>query len=182
MNTAISNSDYDKLRAALLLAGTDHTASEVHGIICGAICNQLKSGRQVNLNELISVMVGINDESKRVLEASIDSLYESSWQSLNDRDSSFSLMLPDDEHELAERTEAVAHWCRGFVFGLLFKQASNIDKLPGDAAEIARDFMAISKAEPGEDRERDEWALAEIEEYVRVGVQLIFEELQENVG
>jgi uncharacterized protein YgfB (UPF0149 family) len=181
MNPAFSNSDYEKLRAALLLADTDHNASEVHGIICGAICNQLKSGRQVDVTELISAMVGINNESKGVLEAAIDSLYESSRQSLNDRDSSFSLLLPADEHGLAERTDAVAQWCQGFVFGLLSNQAFPIDKLPGDAAEIARDFMAISKAEPGEDREQDEWALAEIEEYVRVGVQLIFEELQDNV-
>ena len=182
MNPTFSNFDYDRLRAALVLADTDHNASEVHGIICGAICNQLKSGRRVDVNELVSAVAGISNESKGALEASIDSLYESSQQSLNDRDSSFSLLLPDDEYELVERTEAVAQWCQGFVFGLLSNQAFTIDKLPRDAAEIARDFMAISKAEPGEDREQDEWALAEIEEYVRVGVQLIFEELQDDVA
>ena len=93
MNPVISNSDYDKLRAALLLVDTYHNASEVHGIICGAICNQLMSRRQVDVNDFVSAMVGINDESRGVFEASIDSLYESTRQSLNDRDSSFSLLL-----------------------------------------------------------------------------------------
>ncbi len=182
MNPTFSNSDYDRLRAALLLADTGHNASKVHGIICGAICNQLKSGRQVDVNNLVSAVAGNSNESKGALEEFIDSLYESSQQSLNDRDLSFSLLLPGDEHELLERTEAVGQWCQGFVFGLLSNRAVAIDQLSGDAAEIARDFVAISKAEPGDDREQDEWALAEIEEYVRVGVQLIFEELQDDVA
>ncbi len=178
MNPVFSNYDYDQLHAALLHAGTNHGAAEIHGIICGAICNQIESGPPVDVHHLITAVVGVSNESQDVLEASIGSLYDSSRQCLDDRDSSFALLLPGDEHELAERTEAVAHWCRGFVFGLLSSQAATIDKLPGDAAEIARDFMAISKAEAGEDGGQDEWALAEIEEYVRAGVQLIFEELQ----
>jgi uncharacterized protein YgfB (UPF0149 family) len=181
MNPTFSNSDYDRLDATLLLADTGHNASEVHGIICGAICNQLKSGRQVDVMNLVIAVAGISNESKGALEASIDSLYESSQQCLDDRNSSFSLLIPDDDHALVERTEAIAQWCQGFVIGLLSNQAFTIDKLPANVAEIAQDFMAIAKAEPGEDREQDEWALAEIEEYVRVGVQLIFEELQHDV-
>ena len=38
--------------------------------------------------------------------------------------------------------------------------------------------MKISEAQPGEETEGDERALTEIEEYMRVGVQLVFEELQ----
>lgn len=182
MNPTFSNSDYDQLSAALLRANTDHKASEVHGLICGAICNQLKSGPRLDVNDLVGAMAGIRNESKGALDASIHSLYETSRQSLSDRDSSFSLLLPDDEHELVKRTEAIAQWCRGFVIGLLSDRACTVDDLPENAREIAHDFMAISEAEPGEDREQDEWALAEIEEYVRVGVQLIFEELQNNVG
>ncbi len=178
MNPVFSNSDYDRLRAALSVANTDQNASEVHGIICGAICNQLNCGRRLDVNSLVSTVAGVDAESKHALEASIDSLYESSQQSLEDRDSSFSLMLPSDERDLAERTESVALWCRGFVFGFLYNQSDNMDRLPGHAAEITRDFIAISQAEPGEDTQQDEWALADIEEYVRVGVQLIYEELQ----
>lgn len=182
MNPEFSNSDYDRLQAVLLIADAEHTASEVHGIICGAICNQLKSGSRSDVKNLVTAVVGISNESRGEFEAAIDSLYESSQKILNDRDSSFSLLLPNDEEDLAERTAATAQWCRGFVVGLLSNQALSLDELPGNTAEIARDFMAISKAEPGEDREQDEWALAEIEEYVRVGVQLIFEELQHEVG
>ena len=48
--------------------------------------------------------------------------------------------------------------------------------MPENGAEIARDFMQISEATAGQDDEVEEdWALAELQEYIKVGAQLIFE-------
>ena len=48
---------------------------------------------------------------------------------------------------------------------------------------MARDIMAVAELEPSQDDQDSEWDFAEVEEYVKVGVQLIFEEMciaQEN--
>jgi len=60
--------------------------------------------------------------------------------------------------------------------GLLYNNVFSIDQLPESGAEIARDMIEISEAAAGADSEKEEdWALAELHEYVKVGSQLIFE-------
>ena len=55
----------------------------------------------------------------------------------------------------------------------------NASELPGEVGEIVRDFIEITHAEidEGGTDESDENAYAELVEFVRVGVQLLFEEL-----
>lgn len=171
--------NYNDLQSTLTTADIDVNASEVHGIICGAICNQIKSGREQNLEALITTgSPPPGGATATDLVNPIRAVYQSASTTLHHGDAEFALLLPDDDHSLAERAEALASWCRGFVFGLLHNDAFALDQLPGDAEEIARDLMILSDAECGDDDpEQDERALAEIEEYIRVGVQLIFEEL-----
>lgn len=170
--------NYDRLQSALQSAGIDVGASELHGIVCGAICNQIKSGLEHDLRELIVNGEVGGPDAMTPLEEPIRSLYQSATTMLHQSDAEFGLLLPDDELSIADRTEALASWCRGFMFGLLHNDAFAIEQLPGDAGEIARDFLAFADAESGnEPSEDDERALVEIEEYIRVGVQLIFEEL-----
>jgi uncharacterized protein len=51
--------------------------------------------------------------------------------------------------------------------------------LPGEAGEVVRDFAEITRAgvDADEEQESNESAYAELVEFVRVGVQLLFEEL-----
>ena len=97
----------------------------------------------------------------------------------------FQLLLPDDDDELDERTEALGDWCLGFVYGLAAGGLSEDSELPEDTRELLMDFIEISRAsnDVGEldddsDEEEDEHAFVEIVEYVRTGVLLINEELQ----
>ena len=110
-----------------------------------------------------------------LLQQTVDSLYRNV--------SEFTLLLPDENENLSLRLQTLADWCRGFMIGLLNKESFSIDQLSTDSAEMARDIMAVSELEPSEDEEDSEWDFAEVEEYVKVGVQLIFEEMciaQEN--
>ena len=52
-------------------------------------------------------------------------------------------------------------------------------RLPGEVGEIVRDFVEITRAgvDARQDEESNESAYAELVEFVRVGVQLLFEEL-----
>jgi len=88
----------------------------------------------------------------------------------------FDLLLPDDDESISDRVDGIATWCKGFLLGLLYNNAFSVDQLPESGAEIVRDFMEIAEAGAGADSEQDEdWALAELEEYVKVGSQLVFE-------
>ena len=73
--------------------------------------------------------------------------------------------------------QSLADWCRGFLLALLDGERIAVDEFSADAAEVARDLMSVSELEADGDGGDSEWDLAEVEEYVRVGVQLIFEEL-----
>jgi uncharacterized protein YgfB (UPF0149 family) len=57
---------------------------------------------------------------------------------------------------------------------------NDLDGLGDDAGEILRDFSAITQVgvDPEETEEHNEEAYAELVEFVRVGVQVIFERLE----
>ena len=77
---------------------------------------------------------------------------------------------------------ALAHWCEGFLHGLVSSQHEQAlkDKLAADPlSDIIRDMLQITRADIGEesDNETNEAAYAEIIEYIRVAAQLAYEEL-----
>jgi hypothetical protein len=91
----------------------------------------------------------------------------------------FELLLPPDERFIEVRTAALAQWCQGFLYGLGAGSVPDASELPGDTGELVRDFGEISRAgvDATQDEESNEAAYTELVEFVRVGVQLLFEEL-----
>ena len=91
--------------------------------------------------------------------------------------------MPSDDAPLAEQVEALAVWCQGFLSGIGgTAPAAARSSAEGDAlGEILRDFAEISRAGLSDDEaaghDQPDFALAEIHEYVRVSVQIVFEEL-----
>src|SRR5690606_3756028 len=104
------------------------------------------------------------------------------WRRLNETNMAFEPYLPGDEQPLDAQVRGLASWCHGFLSGLglggLTIDGSTDED--GTVAEIANDFAEISRAELGpeddEDPEQAGFALAELKEYVRVSVQLLFEQ------
>ncbi len=86
-------------------------------------------------------------------------------------------MVPDDEEPIEDRVSALAKWCQGFLFGLAEGGLKSFDNLPGDCAEILSDFNELARATSPDETEDSERAYFELFEYVRVGMQLVFEEL-----
>ena len=169
--------DYDQLQTALSLAGLELSAAEVHGVLCGSICSQMKTGAAPDLHRLLTAGAEVSAGSLAPLQGQLENLLQETVQNLYGGQGGFDLLLVDDEQALPLRVQSLADWCRGFLIGLLNNEEFAIDQLGGDTAEIARDMIAISQAEAGVHGEDDEWDFAEVEEYVRVGVQLIFEEM-----
>lgn len=101
---------------------------------------------------------------------------------LADSQLSMRLLLPDDGASLTERTDALCQWCQGFLVGLASGGVTNFDNLPGSVPEFVKDVLTISQAtavgdEGGSGDEEDETAFAELVEYLRVGTQLVYDEL-----
>ena len=169
-----SNINYAQIEAAASLESIDIHPSEVHGTVVGALANHLKSGHKPDLPTLL-----LDQEQQSKVQAFIDllhELYRENADVLLEGGEGFELMLASTEDALDMRTESLALWCRGYMLGLLYNEAFSIDQLTENGSEIARDILAISEAEAGNaDDTEEDWALAELEEYVKVGVQLIFE-------
>ena len=114
-----------------------------------------------------------------VTTAALEELFTATTAALLQPDMEFELLLPADEQPIEVRTAALAQWCQGFLYGLGSGAIPDASELPGDAGEIVRDFVEITRAavDAGQAEESNESAYAELVEFVRVGVQLLFEEL-----
>ena len=80
---------------------------------------------------------------------------------------------------LSGRADALSSWCKGFLYGLGSGTTPDPEKVSIEAGEIIRDFTEITHVgvEADDENEENESAFAEVVEFVRVGVQLLFVEL-----
>jgi len=170
---------FPELEDTLAEAGSPTEAAEAHGSLCGALCAQPQLRFESWLEELLEDRDARNEHTRDVLQ----SVFSHTSEHLGGDGMQFAPLLPDDDEPLAGRTFALAHWCEGFLYGLGASGLTSIEALPGEVGEIVRDMSEISRAtaeaaEAAEPTETDEQAYAELVEYIRVGVQLIYEELE----
>lgn len=174
--------DYDRLRDSLADAGTVVALAELHGGVCGALCGGGAAAAQRWLIDSFE-----DQDSNAAAIASIardlDELIAASWHGLTDLALGFAPLLPSDDAPLEEQVQALALWCHGFLGGLGASAPGVAKQQDGDGSipEILRDFAEISRAALSEDeaagRDHPDFALAEIQEYVRVSVQIVFDDL-----
>lgn len=173
--------DYDQFCEVLDRAGSELSGAESHGLLSGLLCmGKTAEVQDTLLSQLLPPDHSPGNPVILELKEALRQVYEDTVQQINDSLLEYSLLLPGERQTLAVRTEALAHWCQGFIFGLGlggYKEPENSD---GDAVELIRDFSEISKAgyDDHEVDDEEEAAFIEVEEYVRVGVLLILEELQ----
>jgi len=157
---------------------------EAHGALCGMLCAQ---GATDAAKWLLHVL-GEHEESNKALQKAGEMLmqiYRSTLEQMNDSNVEYELLLPDDDESLDDRVEALGIWCQGFVYGLAAGGIKEGADLPEDSQEIIKDILEISRAGYAIDDEAeiaitedDEEAFMEVSEYVRMGVLLVYEELQ----
>lgn len=155
-------------------------AAECHGALTGLACGG--AGDTTDWAAALPQPDGASDGTSDAREAGavLAALGEETARELKDDSMPFAPLLPDDAENIDDRAAALRLWCRGFLygFGLGFAPGKS-PPLPDEVREVLADFSEIARqeldAEPGS--EADEAAYTEIVEYVRVGVQLIFETL-----
>jgi len=175
--------DHDALDDALKRCGAGWDAAQTHGLLTGQLA---VSGVAAGPDWLIQVLEGTDENNAFRLECQkmLDSLYQSTFWQLSERLSEFMPLLPDDDSDAGDRTTAMAHWCEGFLHGLVSaKHGDELrDRLAAEPlADIIRDMLQITRAEFDDtaDEETNEAAYFELVEYLRVAAQLTYEELSE---
>lgn len=175
--------DHNELDALLKSCGSSWNAGQAHGLLCSRLS---LAGAEGASRWIVQVLADADaDAAERgACEEELDALCAATWQQLVERQSEFNLLLPDDEDSPSVRTEVMAQWCEGFLHGLVAeKHSEELKKRLAEEplADIIKDMLEITRATVGDDAEDEniDNDIAELVEYLRVAVQLTYEELAE---
>jgi uncharacterized protein len=168
-------SNYAQIQRLMAACRAVAEPAEAHGTLAGALC----TAGGYRLEDWLAEILPEGADSDAAAVPGLRGLYDETRAALAGTQMQFQLLMPDDDAPIEERTEALTLWCNGFVYGLGTGGAPDPEGLPGDAGEIVRDLAQIMRAgvDEREGMEANEEALAELVEFVRVGVQVVFEEL-----
>jgi uncharacterized protein YgfB (UPF0149 family) len=176
-----NSTDFDDLEGALRRCGSNWSAAQTHGLLCGRLAVCGTDGAAAWRGQVLENLDS-NDALRADCETLLDGLLQSTWQQLGERQSEFGLLLPDDDEAAALRTQAIADWCEGFLHGLVADQHSEPVRkrlAQEPLSDLIRDMLEITRAAVGDedDDEENERAYVELVEYIRVAAQLAYEEL-----
>lgn len=169
---------HQQLNSMLMIEDIDSSASELHGLICARAC----LGQQLmHVRNWLPLLTGepLAPATNKYFLEKLEQLTTEVAKTLEARNYELQLIV-SNEGKVADQTESIAAWCQGFVLGLLGNGEQRIETLPENSREVVRDMMEISGAsvdDTDEDDDQAARALAEIEEYVRMGVQVVYEDL-----
>jgi len=174
---------FEELDDALRRCGASWDAAQTHGLLTGRLA---VAGVPAGPDWLQQVLEGTDaaDALRTECQKMLDALYQGTFWQLTERLSEFMPLLPDDGTDAEPRALAMAHWCEGFLHGLVSSQhAPQLkERLAAEPlSDIIRDMLQITRAgnEDDSDDETNEAAYAEIVEYIRVAAQLAYEELSD---
>jgi uncharacterized protein len=173
--TCMTQANYLEIQRVLSEERSLADAAEAHGTLAGCLCAAVGYRFEDWLLEILPE--GRADPAAAI---ALRQLYLETAGALEGDEMDFELLLPEDAQPLDARTAALAQWCQGFLYGLGSSVIQDASGLPGDVGEIVRDLTEITRVgvDSGQSDESNESAYAELVEFVRVGVQLVFEELE----
>ena len=179
MNNFTNESELDE---ALENCNSGRNGVQAHGLLCGYIMTHGLKGHDMWLHRMFE---NSSNEKGDKYKYIFDDLFIKTWQQLEGRQSEFELFLPGDDRGLLTRAKAIGSWCDSYLHGLISsvtteKLKKAINREP--TSILIKDLLEMTKATIGEedDDETNERSYAELVEYTRIAVQLIFEELDES--
>jgi len=179
MNNFTNESELDE---ALENCDSGRNSIQAHGLLCGYIMTHGLKGHDMWLHRMFE---NSSNEKGDKYKYIFDDLFIKTWQQLEGRQSEFELFLPGDDRGLLTRAKAIGAWCDSYLHGLISsvtteKLKKAINREP--TSILIKDLLEMTKATIGEedDDETNESSYAELVEYTRIAVQLIFEELDES--
>jgi hypothetical protein len=179
MNNFINESELDE---ALENCDSGRNSIQAHGLLCGYIMTHGLKGHDMWLHRMFE---NNSNEKGDKYKYIFDDLFIKTWRQLEGRQSEFELFLPGDDRGLLTRAKAIGSWCDSYLHGLISsvtteKLKKAINREP--TSILIKDLLEMTKATIREedDDETNERSYAELVEYTRIAVQLIFEELDES--
>ena len=137
--------------------------SELHGLLTGIVCVTQAPKSEEWQQILATLEIPALDEE--VLDL-LTSEAEDIAHALSDDELDYLPLLPDDEHVLADRVQALADWCAGVVLG--FGLASgHIRQDEMELIEHLQDVAAVEFEESDNDEEGEE-SYQELYEFVHL--------------
>jgi uncharacterized protein len=170
-----ASQSFNDLQRALTQAHALTDAAEAHGTLVGALC-----AARCSLTDWLAEVLP-EDCADDSAAAGLRAVFESTAAALGEGALAFQPLLPTDDASIELRAAALGEWCTGFLYGLGAGAAvPEASVLSGDAGEVLRDLTEITHVDvdPDDDLETSEAAYAELVEFVRVGVQLLYDHLQ----
>lgn len=180
------NTSFAEINAELRSIEPQLDAAEAHGCLCGALCTV----KNLSVIDWFDEIIDLQQEpepddgleafgaASPVPSSVLELLFAETLSTLNGDAMEFNLLLPDDDQPLVARVAAMTQWVAGFLYGF-GTGAVRMDTFPEAVHEALQDFTQISRANPDEvvESEEDEAAYAELVEYLRAAVQVIYDEL-----
>ncbi|TFH68051.1 UPF0149 family protein [Gammaproteobacteria bacterium LSUCC0057] len=152
------------------------TPSSYHGFLCGRI-----AAGAVTIDELVvlsSDWLTLDEERVSAADDALRELIAAVVEGVSDDGFSFQLLLPSEELPLSERLAATGEWCGAFLSGV-GEGLGGAFNVTEDGREALEDLAAIAQVSTelhgDDDEERD---YAELCEYIRVAVQLLYDDLR----
>jgi uncharacterized protein YgfB (UPF0149 family) len=149
--------------------------AELQGALCGLLCLDSQASRASWFKKLYEDLHPDEDEALDLM-----ALFDDTVQALNSLDFDLQLELPDDNSPIASRLSAMSDWCLGLVYGLGTSGLTDDTELSVDSKEFIADVINISNINKDdlENSEDDETNFEELVEYLRMGLFLVYGELQ----
>ena len=183
----MSDVDYQQLTQALERLQIVADAAECQGAMSAVICLTgeagLASWLAAHFPEIDAAIAEGNAFASETRQLIVD-LYQTTMGQLGQGNFEYVLLMPDDEDSLHVRTDALGHWCQGFLLGLRYSGVNDTGQFTGELAEILDDITEISQVTSAalDGTEEEEQSYTELVEYLRVGVMLFCESLRASKG
>ena len=149
-------------------------ASEAHGLLSALACRGVP-GEQIRAKAWLFQL------SEKADVDLLEGMYGLILRDLQSDGFEFDLLLPGDEFSESQKIDALADWCDGFIQGFFHDGEEDIetrlDGVPDWVRKSVNDIMEIIRISGAGSDEETERQLFDIEEYLRVAVRAIFEEL-----
>ena len=172
--------EFSEVDDALSSGGSLVRAAECHGVLCGILCASGSADMQGWIRHLFESRDEKLDITANALRVLHD-VHQGTLAEINHETFEFSLLLPSVDTAIEERINAVSEWCSGLSLGLSMGGLQDKMLSNDDVQEFIQDVQYIAEAcfrPDTEEEDHTEESLAEIEEYLRVGVLLLNDELQ----
>jgi hypothetical protein len=174
--------EHDQLDEALRRCGAGWNAAQAHGLLCSRLAVE---GQAAGSRWLAEVLQDCDPQSaaRGHCAEMLKDLFGTSYRQLAERQSQFEPLLPDDAAPRAARADALAHWCEGFLHGLVsgpHRETLKAKLASEPISDIIKDTLEITRATTDSEDDSDETseeAYVELVEYLRVATQLTYEEL-----